>query len=126
MLLLIKPKTLPVCHGGIPFVLFVGEGSRDGRLDPSFPIPQRLMPLNWQNRQEALNQSHHSTCYLHTGCPAKTNFIQGKTQKVLPGRKRNDEPQCALVVPIMPDFQITAAEPGQEVLNLIQGLYRGC
>lgn len=119
-LLLPKPKALPVRHSGFVFVFLVGEGPRDGRLDPASPIPQRLMPFNRQHGQKALNQGHHSAGDLYTVTPAIADLIQGKPQKIFPGWKGNHESERAFPVPIMPDFQMTSPEPKQEVLDLIQ------
>src|SRR6516162_2336890 len=111
MVFLPEPKTLPVGHGGILFVLVVSEGSGNHPLDPALPVAQGLVALHGQNRQEAFNQCHHSPHDLHTVRAAKADLIQRQPKKILPGWKRNDEPELTLGVVKMPDLQMTMAEP---------------
>src|SRR5262245_47554283 len=107
---LTKPKALPIRHCGILSALVISEGSRNPSLDPSLPVPQRSIPLPRPKRDKPLNQRHQSAPYRDTACTAETDHIQGKPQKLLPGWKRDHEPQAALLLPIVPDFQMTEAE----------------
>ena len=60
------PETLPVRHEGIPLLLGVLEGSRDGALEPSLPVTQSGAALLGQDRGEMLDEGHirRITCTL--------------------------------------------------------------
>jgi len=110
---------LSVFNRSLELLLWIDEGPRDSRVQPLLVVSQRFVALLRQRLNQIADQGFHTTHGLHAGRAAETNFIECQPQKILPRWVRDNHPEGSFTISNGSDFQTPAAEPQQQVFNLV-------
>src|SRR5271169_1942261 len=112
-------QPLPVFDRSLQLFLRIGEGPGDGRVQPLLVASQCFVALLRECVNQIAHQGFHATHGLYTVRAAKTNLIESQSQKILPRRVWDDQPEGSLAISNRTDFEAPTANPQQQVLNLI-------
>src|SRR5208337_165363 len=72
-------QPLSVFDRGLQLLLWIGEGSRDGRIQPLLVASQCFVALLRERMNQITDQGFHATHSLYAGRAAETNLIESQS-----------------------------------------------
>ena len=120
-----QPNSLPVLLARHPLVLDVEWRGLDDEVEALDISSDRLRPFLARQRGREADQSGPHPPHHLNGTRAKVpDLIECESEIVLPGRRREDQPESAALVRDAATVEFGRAKTAQEVLELVDSLDR--
>jgi hypothetical protein len=103
-------------------VVGFGEIHRDAAPEPRLPVMERGAPLGRDGGREIGDQRMHAAHDLQAPGAAAGNLSEGEPEKIVPRRRRHQEPKRTAITVHAANLEAPAAEAHQEVVDLIECL----
>jgi hypothetical protein len=121
----IASDALVVVDPGTLRVFPVTETALDGTVQKAEFFPERWPPLVGQHVHQVVKQGSESAVDLQASGTVLADFTHRHQHVIGPCGRDVDEPQSALLVPVLAVVELPTADPEEQVVDLVECEHRG-